>query len=133
MDQQKIGRFLKELRKEKELTQEELAEKFNLSSKSISRWETGHNMPDIDVLIELADFYDVSINEIIHGEKNNMNNEIKNELKQVAEYATVQTKKTRDKLYLTMLISVIVMSVCYILFGQPSNGGGVWNSSRNSV
>ena len=61
MDQQKIGRFLKELRKEKNLTQEELAEKLNVSGRTVSRWETGTNMPDISLLVELADFYNVSI------------------------------------------------------------------------
>ena len=45
MDQKKIGHFLKELRKEKELTQEQLAEKFHVSDRTVSRWETGSNMP----------------------------------------------------------------------------------------
>ena len=57
MDQVRIGSFLKELRKEKKLTQENLAEKLNVSSRTISRWETGSNMPDIGMLIEIADFF----------------------------------------------------------------------------
>ena len=68
MDQKKIGRFLKELRKEKDITQEQLAEKIKVSGRTVSRWETGSNMPDISLLAELADFYDVSISEIIDGE-----------------------------------------------------------------
>ena len=52
MDQQKIGAFLKVLRKQKGLTQEQIAEKFNVSSRTVSRWENGNNMPDLDVLIE---------------------------------------------------------------------------------
>ena len=52
MDQVKIGKFLAELRKEKEMTQEQLAEKLNVARRTISRWETGNNMPDIDMLIE---------------------------------------------------------------------------------
>lgn len=59
MNQRKIGEFLKQLRKEKGLTQEQLAEHFYVSSRSVSRWETGSNMPDVDMLIELADFYNV--------------------------------------------------------------------------
>ena len=59
MDQKKIGRFLKELRKEKVITQEQLAEKIKVSGRTVSRWETGSNMPDISLLAELADFYDV--------------------------------------------------------------------------
>ena len=65
MNQQKIGKLLRELRKEKGMTQEQLAEHFHVSSRTVSRWETGNNMPDLSLLIELADFYDVDIREII--------------------------------------------------------------------
>ena len=58
MNQQKIGKFLKELRKQKELTQEQIAEKFHVSNRTISRWENGNNMPDLDILIELSDYYE---------------------------------------------------------------------------
>ena len=86
MNQQKIGEFLKQLRKDKGLTQEQLAEHFYVSSRTVSRWETGTNMPDIQTLIELASFYDVDIREIIDGERKseNMNNETKDTLKKVA-------------------------------------------------
>ncbi|MBQ2998137.1 MAG: helix-turn-helix transcriptional regulator, partial [Oscillospiraceae bacterium] len=89
MDQIKIGKFLKHLRKEKGLTQEQLAEQFFVSSRTVSRWETGNNMPDLDILIELADFYNADIREIIDGERksNNMESETKSTLKKVAEYA----------------------------------------------
>ena len=69
MNQKKIGSFLKELRKEKGITQEEFAEKLNVSGRSVSRWETGSNMPDISLLVEIAEFFDVSIPEIINGER----------------------------------------------------------------
>ena len=69
MNQSKIGQFLKELRKEKGLTQEQFAEKFNLSRRTVSRWETGSNMPDLDMLLSLADFYAVDIREIMDGER----------------------------------------------------------------
>ncbi len=70
MDQIKIGSFLKELRKEKDLTQGQLAEKINVSNRSVSRWETGSTLPDISILIELSEFYEVDIKEIINGERN---------------------------------------------------------------
>lgn len=89
MDQVKIGAFLKELRKEKELTQEELGEQFNVSSRTVSRWETGSNMPDLSLLIEIADFYDVDIREIINGERKSekMNEEVKDVATVVSDYA----------------------------------------------
>ena len=75
MDQIKTGAFLKELRKEHNLSQEQLADRFNTSSRSISRWENGKTMPDISMMIELAEFYDVDIREILRGERksDNMN------------------------------------------------------------
>lgn len=69
MNQQKVGGFLKQLRKEKQLTQEQLAEQLNVSGRTVSRWETGNNMPEISLLVEIAEFYDVSIPEIIDGER----------------------------------------------------------------
>ena len=70
MDTVKIGAFLRELRKEKELTQEQLADVFNVSARTVSRWETGSNMPDISILVEIADYYQLDIREILNGEKN---------------------------------------------------------------
>jgi len=57
MDQNKVGNFIKELRKEKNLTQEQLAEHFNVARRTVSRWETGYNLPDLDILIEMSDLF----------------------------------------------------------------------------
>ena len=54
VDQVKIGNFLKKLRKEKGITQEQLAEILNVSGRTVSRWETGNNMPDISILVDLS-------------------------------------------------------------------------------
>ena len=62
MEQIKIGTFLKTLRKEKNMTQEQLAEHLGVSNRTVSRWETGSNMPDISLLTEIAEFFDVSAN-----------------------------------------------------------------------
>ena len=59
MDQIKVGAFLKDLRKEKGITQEQLAEKLGVSGRTISRWETGKNMPDISLLVEIAELMSV--------------------------------------------------------------------------
>ena len=69
MDQMKIGELLRKLRNEKHLSQEQLAEKLNVSSRSVSRWENGNTMPDISLIIELADFYDIDIRELLNGER----------------------------------------------------------------
>ena len=71
MDQQKMGAFLKKLRNEKNLTQKQLAEKFGVSRRSVSRWEGGYNLPDIDILIEMSEFYEVELKELLNGERKN--------------------------------------------------------------
>lgn len=92
MDQKKIGSFLKELRKEQGITQEHLAEKLNVSGRTISRWETGSNMPDISLLVEIAEYFDVSIPEIINGERKseNMNEEVKEVAEKLSDYADAE-------------------------------------------
>jgi transcriptional regulator with XRE-family HTH domain len=95
MDQAKIGSFLRELRKEKNLTQEQLAEQFGVAARTVSRWENGNNMPDLSILVELADYYDVDIRELINGERKseNMNEDVKETLTMVADYAEKQKKQ----------------------------------------
>ena len=69
MDQIKTGKFIATLRKEKELTQEQLGENLGVTNKTISRWENGNYMPDIEMLSLLSKEFDVSINELISGER----------------------------------------------------------------
>ena len=99
MDQIRIGAFLKALRKEKELTQEQLAEQLKVSGRTVSRWETGSNMPDIGMLIDIADFYDVSIPELINGERKSENMEPKTKETAIAmaEYSRMEGKTGKQK------------------------------------
>ena len=64
-----IGQFLKELRKEKNMTQEELGSRVGVTNKTISKWENGNYMPPVDVLVLLSEIYNVSINEILSGRR----------------------------------------------------------------
>lgn len=121
MDQRKIGMFLRELRKEKEMTQEQLAEHFNVSSRTISRWENGSNMPDLSILVELADFYDVDIREIINGERKSeeMEKDLKDTLEQVAEYSVAEKKNLKKNMIgisvgaaMLLLFTVILETTC---------------------
>ena len=94
MDQVKIGNFLKKLRKEKGITQEQLAEILNVSGRTVSRWETGNNMPDISILVDIVDYYDISIPEIISGERKSemMNEEERKIAKTMSDYATCKLR-----------------------------------------
>lgn len=69
MDTIKIGKFLAELRRERELTQEQLAERLGISNKTVSRWENGNYMPPVEMLMELSEIYGVSINELLSGRR----------------------------------------------------------------
>ena len=95
MDQKKIGLFLKTLRKEKDMTQEQIAEVFNVSRRTVTRWETGVNMPDLDILVEIADYYDVDLRELFDGERKSekMNEEMKETVLKAAEYGNDQKEK----------------------------------------
>ena len=120
MDQIKIGAFLKELRKEHELSQEQLAERFNVSSRSISRWENGNTMPDISVMIELADFYDIDIRDLLRGERKSekMEENLKETLVMVAEYTEADKEKILKKVYVCgqgMLITSVLAMITYFI------------------
>lgn len=113
MELQKTGNFLKELRKEKNLTQEQLAEKLNVSGRTVSRWETGFNMPDICILVELAEFYEVSIPEIIDGERKSesMNQETKEAVIKVAEYSNEEKKRMSRVTLVYFVIGIVAILI----------------------
>ena len=74
MNQIKIGRFIAECRKKANLTQMQLAEKLGITDKAISKWERGVAMPDTSIMLELCDILCISVNELLSGEKINMEN-----------------------------------------------------------
>ena len=121
MDQIKIGAFLKTLRKEKNLTQEQAAEQLGVSNRTVSRWETGTNMPDISLLVEIAELYGVSIPELIDGERKseNMNEEVKEVVSKMSEEKTTILKNVRTESLLGVCALAVVMLL--ELFGIRSS------------
>ena len=69
MNQQQIGLFLKSLREEKKMTQEQLAEIVNVSNRTISRWENGKNLPDLSIIVQLSEIFDVKFSEIVNAKR----------------------------------------------------------------
>lgn len=135
MNQKKTGEFLKQLRKEKNMTQEQLAEKLYVSARTVSRWETGNNMPDLGILVELADFYDVDIREIIDGERKSeiMNLETKDTLKKVAEYTAEENKKLRNKMADMMAGTAVLVIFSAILFRTDAFNGAIPENSYHNM
>lgn len=122
MNQQKIGTFLKKLRNEKELTQEQFAEKLGVSRRTVSRWETGTNMPDLDLLMEIADYYQVDLRELLDGERKSekMNKELEETVLKVADYSNEEKRKLTKImhwLYLSGVVSFIIFFI--LLFTRP--------------
>ena len=114
MNQIKTGELLRKLRKEKGLTQEQLAERFGVSRRTVSRWETASNMPDLSILVELADFYDVDIREILDGERKSesMTDDMKETILKVSEYSDFEKKNKAKKLNI-----LFAMGLFFILLG----------------
>ncbi|SHK30307.1 DNA-binding transcriptional regulator, XRE-family HTH domain [Hathewaya proteolytica DSM 3090] len=123
MDLIKIGKFIAELRKEQQLTQEELGNKLGVTNKTISRWETGIYLPPGDVLLSMSQLFSVSINEILSGKRLAIE-----EYKEAAEENLKQTIKTssfnlkdridfykkkwlKDHIALMVFLGVIVVTV----------------------
>ena len=137
IDRVKIGEFLRDLRKEKDMTQEKLAEKFGVSSRSVSRWENGITMPELGILVELADFYEVDIKELIDGERKSesMNNETKETLQKAADYAQAEKRLAMKRRCIVTFVGTLVFALCimigYIAFPKlPENSflksDGLW-------
>lgn len=117
MNQKKTGVLLKNLRKEKNLSQAELAEKLGVSNRSISRWENGMTMPDFDLLIELADFYEVDVREILDGERRgvSMDTQHKEELLQVADYTNQEKKRMTRVVRWLFLYGLLALTANMVL------------------
>ena len=116
MDTKKIGIFLKELRNKKGMTQEQLGEMVGVSNKTISRWETGNYMPPVDCLNMLSDIYNISINEILAGERASgdaftkiAEQNITVSLKELEKDCQTFEKKMMCILAVTTLLTIIIL------------------------
>ena len=119
MDYDKIGKFITASRKEKELTQNELAEKLNITDRAVSRWERGKGCPDISLLEDLSKILDVSIIELLKGEKlNNKQKLEKEELIYSMNYAKESTKIKMYKVLNNIIVTLIFVVILTIAFNN---------------
>lgn len=119
MDTIKIGEFLKALRKAKGYTQEEVANHLMLSPKTISRWENGVGIPDINIISAVADFYNVTVDEILKGERQTQFSEQTSKLKNESKVKVIMNNITRKyNVYFISSLSVIGATLLLaIIFG----------------
>ena len=116
MNQEKIGKFIAKCRRDKKLTQSELAEKLNISNKAISKWETGRGMPDASIMLELCEYLGITVNELLSGEKleegeykEKANENIINIAKE-----SEKNKKVKNKIIIVLTI-IIIFSILLLI------------------
>jgi len=138
MTNEKIGNFIRQKRKEKNLTQKDLADKLGISDKAISKWERGICCPDISLLKDLSSILDISINELLSGENIETLEKVKTDkvlLDSVNKYTKIEKKK-RLKLWILTLgvivIDLVFIFIMYLMYNQINSKDGLTiNSLQN--
>ena len=122
MDQIKIGQFIAKCRKEKNLTQSQLAEKLNITDRAISKWENAKSMPDSSIMIELCKLLDITVNELLLGDKISKEKyleQAENNFIELKKYIENQNKLQINLSYIFRITSLIVdfVFIFIIFFG----------------
>lgn len=112
MNQERIGKFILKCRSEKKLTQQELADKIGVTNKAISKWENGRGMPDYSIFKDLCNALDITVIELLNGEKNSNENIV------ITEYINYKEKKSQKKIlcFLATIIIILIFSTLLIYF-----------------
>ena len=123
MDYNKIGKFITTERKAKKLTQAKLAEKIFVSEKTVSKWENGKGIPDTSVLPKLCEVLQITINELLNGERLSTNNTQDHEqlLLTMAKELEIKNKIIWKSMWIIILVSIIALltGVCFVAFFIP--------------
>ena len=115
MDQLKIGKFIAECRKQKQLTQLQLADKLGITDKAISKWERGIAMPDTSIMLELCDILCISVNELLNGEMINMENS--NEKNEQLLLDMAKELETNNKIIWSSMWAIMIVSMTALIAG----------------
>lgn len=113
MDLIKIGKFIADCRKEKKITQEQLAEKLYITDRAVSKWERGLSLPDADKMLDLCNMLDINVNELLNGEKIDMKNYEKKTEELLVELAKQDELKNK-KLMASMWTILITSALFYV-------------------
>ena len=110
MDLIKIGKFIAATRKEKNITQEKLAEKLNITDRAISKWERGLSLPDADKMLELCNILDINVNKLLNGEIIDMkdyNKKTEELLIKMAKQEELKNKELLTSMWIILIVSVV--------------------------
>ena len=114
MDQIKIGKFIQERRKEKRLTQSELAEKLDVTDRAVSKWENGNCIPDASNIQELCKILNITINDLFSGCVVDMRDNEKKLEENLLEMIKIKEKRDKELLILEIFIGVIVSIIMFL-------------------
>lgn len=112
MNQLKIGKFIAECRKSKNLTQAELSEKLNITDRAVSKWETGKGLPDPSIMLDLCNVLDISVNELLSGQRLDMNSY---KSKSEENIVGIMTKEKSKKRTLYTIIDTLLFFICILM------------------
>ena len=124
MNQEKIGRFITELRKEKKMTQIDLANKLGITDRAISKWENGRGMPDLSLLPPLCEILDVSINELLSGarlDKKDYQEKLEENIINTIDYTDKKIRKTKKIFIITISIILMFIVMLMVMYGIDIN------------
>ncbi len=131
MDQVKIGKFIAGLRKEKNITQQQLGDKIGVSFKTISKWETGRGMPELSLLKPLSEELGVTINELLSGEKiesKNYINKLEENMLNTIGYSEEQKEKKNKQLGIILLIiGFLIILTALSIFPSESSWSSIYS------
>ena len=131
MNQEKIGKFIAECRKNKKMTQSELAEKLGVTDKSIGNWENGRNMPDLSLFKPLCDELDITINELLSGElikKEKYQEKFEENIINTIDYSTKKINISNNTLGIVLIVLGILISLTAMtIFPSDSSWGSIYS------
>ena len=131
MNQEKIGKFIAKCRKDKKMTQSELAEKLGVTDRSVGNWENGRNMPDLSLFKPLCDELDITINELLSGEKikkEEYQEKFEENIINTIDYSTKKINIIRNNLGIVLLIlGVLISFTAMTMFVSESSWGSIYS------
>ena len=131
MNQEKIGKFIAKMRKEKKLTQQELAEKLGVSDRTIGNWENGRNMPDLSLFKPLCEELNISINDLLSGEKlkkEKYQEKFEENVINTIDYSNKKIKLSKDHVYsLLMIFGLFISITALTMFSADSSWSCIYS------
>ena len=131
MNQEKIGKFIAECRKKKKLTQSDLAESLGVTDRSVSNWENGKNMPDLSLFKPLCAKLDITINELLSGEKLNKDeyqDKFEENIVNTIDYSTKRITKYNQVISVIIIIFGLFIAISAItIFPSESSWGSIYS------